>query len=140
MKGSLSLVDFAGGGGHLRAPGLVARMRSIAMQSCTAEEEHGHERLLLLVAVTLRDGRRLTASRLHARGAAEDPLGAEDRRAKFIDCMAWAGDTAGDASHARPAVMIDGDDVRRALGGLFDDALPAAACPQAPSTSRFSFA
>ena len=123
VNGSLSLADFSGSH-HLRAPALMTRMRSIAMQSYSAEEERGHERLPHLVTVTLRDGRRLTASRLHAKGAAEDPLGADERKAKFVDCMAWAGNTAGDASYAHAAAMLDGDDIWRALGELFDNVLP----------------
>lgn len=125
VKGSLSLADFSGSS-HLRTPALVARMRSIAMQSYSVEEERGHERLPHFVAVTLRGGHRLAASRLHARGAAEDPLGADERRAKFVDCMAWAGDAAGDAAYARASAMLDGDDVWGALGDFFGNAPPPA--------------
>jgi hypothetical protein len=63
-----------------------------------------------------------TATRLHARGAAEGSLGVDERRAKFIDCMAWAEDAAGDDAYARASAMLDGADVWGALGDFFGNA------------------
>jgi hypothetical protein len=50
----------------------------------------------------------------------------DERRAKFIDCMAWAEDAAGDDAYARASAMLDGADVWGALGDFFGNAPPPA--------------
>ena len=61
------------------------------MKAYTAAQESGVERLPHRVTVTLADGRCFTRERLHAKGAIAAPLSEADRRAKFEDCLAWAG-------------------------------------------------
>jgi 2-methylcitrate dehydratase PrpD len=85
----LRLADFAPGRVEGRAdPRLMALVR---MESYTAAEEAGVERLPHVLNVTLRDGSVHGRSRLHAVGAIEDPMPPEALRAKFDDCRRHAG-------------------------------------------------
>lgn len=72
-------------------PNLRPLMKRISMSSYTPEDEKGKERLPHIVTVTTTDGRELRSERLHARGAIEDPLGVDDLKEKFFDCMSWGG-------------------------------------------------
>jgi 2-methylcitrate dehydratase PrpD len=84
-KGSLSLSDFTFSA--LDNPRLRELMPRISMQSYTATEERGHERLPHIVTLTLRNGEVLQKARLHANGALERPLNLEQKRIKFTSCL-----------------------------------------------------
>lgn len=64
-------------------------MPRIEMRSYSADEEKGVERLPHVVTVTMRDGRILNKSRLHAKGSLEAPMSVHEREVKFIDCLRW---------------------------------------------------
>jgi hypothetical protein len=59
------------------------------MQSYSADEEKGVERLPHVVTVTMRDGRILNKSCLHAKGSLEAPMSVHEREVKFMDCLRW---------------------------------------------------
>ncbi|TNM63475.1 MmgE/PrpD family protein [Aliirhizobium smilacinae] len=88
-RGALSLADFTMSALSDGKKSLL--MDKINMHSFTADEERGHERLPHELTVTLTNGEILRRSRLHAKGAREDALGEDQRKAKFIDCLEWAG-------------------------------------------------
>ena len=94
VKGRLSLEDFTPKA--LQQSAARQLMPRIKMTAYTEEEERGQERLPHVVFVTLRDGRVLQRTRLHARGALQDPLTEDQRQAKFNDCLVWAGVDAPD--------------------------------------------
>lgn len=89
VQGRLSLADFMPEAIH--RPAIRRLMPRIVMTAYTADQERGAERLPHRVTVTLADGRCFTRERLHAKGAIAAPLSEADRRAKFEDCLAWAG-------------------------------------------------
>ncbi len=116
IKGSLGLSDFTGLALH--RPDVKSLMMRIEMQSYTADEEQGHERLPHLVTVRLRDGTSLQRSRLHARGAVQDPLDANQRRYKFFDCIEWGGWHPGDDSFDRLTKFADAESVWHVVKSL----------------------
>jgi len=83
----LSLSDFTQA--TISRPEIRCHMPKIAMTPYSREEEMGAERLPHLASVTLTDGRILSSQRIHARGAAEDPLSQVAKRQKFSDCVHW---------------------------------------------------
>jgi 2-methylcitrate dehydratase PrpD len=89
VQGKLSLADFTPDAIH--RPAIRRLMPRIVMKAYAAAQERGVERLPHRVTVTLADGRCFTRERLHAKGAIAAPLSEADRRAKFEDCLAWAG-------------------------------------------------
>jgi 2-methylcitrate dehydratase PrpD len=74
-------------------PNLRPVMERISMSAYTPDDEKGKERLPHIVSVTTKDGRELRRERLHAKGAIEDPLDADDLEEKFLDCLKWGGRT-----------------------------------------------
>ncbi|KQO83525.1 MmgE/PrpD family protein [Rhizobium sp. Leaf262] len=88
-NGGLSLRDFTPQAAT--RPELRVHMAKINMTSYSAEEERGVERLPHKVSISLKDGRRLSIERLHANGAIMVPLTDNQKRAKIMDCLRWAG-------------------------------------------------
>jgi hypothetical protein len=103
-------------------------MPRIVMTAYTAEQEMGVERLPHRVTVTLADGRCFTRERLHAKGAIAAPLSEVDRRAKFEDCLAWAGVVQINPAYDHLLALDQAPSVRRLvehiqqhLAGCFED-------------------
>lgn len=82
-------------------------MPRIEMQSYSAEEEKGVERLPHIVTVTMRDGRIYRQSRLHAKGSHEMPMSDREREAKFADCLRWGNQDNAGAIYARLRDLVD---------------------------------
>jgi 2-methylcitrate dehydratase PrpD len=93
VHGRLRLRDFTAAA--IKRADIRALMGKVGMSAHSVEEERGVERLPHRVTVILKDGRRLSQERLHARGAIECPLSEQDRRDKFEDCLAWARERNG---------------------------------------------
>ncbi|MBZ9792176.1 MmgE/PrpD family protein, partial [Rhizobium sp. 3T7] len=87
LKGSLSLSDFTRQ--EVWRPEIREFMPRIEMQSYSAEEERGVERLPHVVTVTTRGGRILNKSHLHAKGSLVAPMSVQERKFKFMDCLRW---------------------------------------------------
>lgn len=89
-KGALSVADFT--------PRQVARQAAadklarVRMTSWSAAEEEENDNLPHRVTIALKDGRRLSAERLTAKGDISDPFSDADRRRKFADCCARLAD------------------------------------------------
>ena len=96
LNGALSLSDFTRQ--EIERPEIREFMPRIDMQSYSAEEERGVERLPHIVTITMRDGRILKKSRLHAKGSREAPMSVEERQVKFMDCLRWGNRSVSDAS------------------------------------------
>ena len=88
------------------------------MKAYTAEQERGVERLPHRVTVTLADGRCFARERLHAKGAIAAPLSEADRRAKFEDCLAWAGVEQADRIYDHLLALDRAPSVRRLVENL----------------------
>ena len=95
LNGALSLSDFTRQG--IGRPEIREFMPRIGMESYSAEEEKGVERLPHVVTVTLRDGRIYWKSRLHAKGSLEAPMSDHEREVKFMDCLRWGNRNGYDA-------------------------------------------
>lgn len=107
IKGSLSLSDFTRQ--EIERPEIREFMPRIEMQSYSAEEERGVERLPHIVMVTMRDGRIYRKSRLHAKGSLEAPMSYHERKAKFTDCLRWADRPSSEASFQRLCALADSE-------------------------------
>ncbi|MFE8102644.1 MmgE/PrpD family protein [Brenneria goodwinii] len=89
-KGRLSVADFT--------PQQVARqsaadkLNRVSMTSWSETEEEENDNLPHAVAITLKDGRKLNAQRLNAKGDISDPFSDTDRQRKFADCCAGLAD------------------------------------------------
>ncbi|TAV83677.1 MmgE/PrpD family protein [Rhizobium leguminosarum] len=105
LKGSLSLSDFTRQ--EIGRPEIREFMPRIEMQSHSADEEKGVERLPHVVTVTMRDGRILNKSRLHAKGSLEAPMSAHEREVKFIDCLRWGNRNVSSASFLQLRRLAD---------------------------------
>lgn len=88
-QGSLSLRDFTPSAA--KRPELRVHMAKISIASYSIEEERGFERLPHKVSISLNDGTQFSVERLHANGAIEAPLTEGQKKAKFRDCIQWAG-------------------------------------------------
>ncbi|EJT06292.1 MmgE/PrpD family protein [Rhizobium sp. CCGE 510] len=109
LKGSLSLSDFT----RQAIERLEIRefMPCIEMQSYSAEEERGVERLPHIVTVTTRDGRVLNKSRLHAKGSLEAPMSVHEREVKFLDCLRWGNRNVSGAAFLQLRKLADFEDL-----------------------------
>ncbi|AJD44417.1 MmgE/PrpD family 2-methylcitrate dehydratase protein (plasmid) [Rhizobium gallicum bv. gallicum R602sp] len=105
LRGSLSLSDFTRQ--EIGRPEIRQFMPRIEMQSYSAEEEKGVERLPHIVTVTTRDGRIYRKSRLHAKGSLEAPMSDYERKVKFMDCLHWANRRNSEASFQRLCALAD---------------------------------
>lgn len=105
LKGSLSLSDFTRQ--EIERREIREFMPRIEMQSYSAEEERGVERLPHIVTVTTRDGRIYRKSRMHAKGSVEAPMSDHERKAKFMDCLHWADRRDSEASFQRLCALAD---------------------------------
>lgn len=117
--GGLSLRDFTPQAAT--RPGLRVHMSKITMNSYSAEEERGVERLPHQVHISLKDGRRFSTERLHAKGSIAAPLNDGQKLAKFEDCVRWAGLSTVHITHSELKAICSGKSVR-AVG---DDMLQA---------------
>jgi len=116
LQGRLSLVDFTRDA--IFRPEIRRHMPKISMSGYSTEEERGVERIAHRVTITLLDGRRLWAERLHAQGAIAAPITDAERRSKFSDCMRWAG-LEDDHLYSTWADIGEADSVKTALR-IFD--------------------
>ncbi|MBB3644141.1 2-methylcitrate dehydratase PrpD [Rhizobium sp. BK619] len=109
LKGALSLSDFT----RQQIERLEIRqfMPCIEMQSYSAEEERGVERLPHVVTVTTRDGRILSKSRLHAKGSLEAPMSVHEREVKFMDCLRWGNRNASGAAFLQLRTLADSENM-----------------------------
>ncbi len=105
LKGSLSLSDFTRQ--EIERPEIREFMPRIEMQSYSAEEEKGVERLPHIVTLATRDGRIYRTSRLHARGSVEALMSDHEHKVKFMDCLRWANRRASEASFQRLRALAD---------------------------------
>jgi 2-methylcitrate dehydratase PrpD len=105
LKGSLSLSDFTRQ--EIRRPEIREFMPRIEMRSYSADEEKGVERLPHVVTVTMRDGRILNKSRLHAKGSLEAPMSVHEREVKFMDCLRWGNRNVSGASFLQLRRLAD---------------------------------
>ncbi|MCG8707179.1 MmgE/PrpD family protein [Brenneria sp. 4F2] len=89
-NGALSVADFTPE--RVARQAVADKLVRVGMQSWSAEEEGEEENLPHTVVITLKDGRRLSAQRLHAKGDISEPFSDAERRRKFSDCCAALAD------------------------------------------------
>jgi hypothetical protein len=82
-------------------------MPRIEMRSYSADEEKGVERLPHVVTVTMRDGRILNKSRLHAKGSLDASMSVHEREVKFMDCLRWGNRNVSGASFLQLRKLAD---------------------------------
>ncbi|MEH0874406.1 MmgE/PrpD family protein [Pectobacterium cacticida] len=85
-KGTLSVADFTPE--HVARQAVADKLSRVSMASWSESEEEKGENLPHIVTITLQDGRKLSARRLHAKGDISEPFSAAERRRKFADCCA----------------------------------------------------
>lgn len=68
-------------------PKIRALLPRITMSLLPEEEQKAALKAAHRATVVLKDGRRFTAARSHARGTILDPLTEQQKRAKFVDCL-----------------------------------------------------
>ncbi|WP_018246084.1 MmgE/PrpD family protein, partial [Rhizobium leguminosarum] len=105
LKGALSLSDFTRQ--EIGRPEIREFMPRIEMRSYSADEEKGVERLPHVVTVTMRDGRVLNKSRLHAKGSLEAPMSVHEREVKLMDCLRWGNRNVSGASFLQLRRLAD---------------------------------
>ncbi|PDT39068.1 2-methylcitrate dehydratase [Rhizobium sp. M10] len=114
LNGSVSLGDFTRSA--VSRPDVRMLAKRITMESYSADEEKGNERLPHIVTVRLSDGTTLRRQRLHAKGSVEDPLSTQDRREKFEDCLKWGNRQPGCDLYARLRRLNEAADLWTELG------------------------
>lgn len=87
----------------VRDPAIQELIPRISLVVDPVAEEAGFHRMLSRITVRLRDGRELFAEGDAGRGHPANPMTAEEVRAKFADCAAWAG-LADSGDHVRTLV------------------------------------
>jgi 2-methylcitrate dehydratase PrpD len=114
LNGSVSLGDFTRSA--VSRPDVRMLAKRITMESYSADEERGNERLPHIVTVRLSDGTTLRRQRLHAKGSVEDPLSTQERREKFEDCLKWGNRQPSCDLYARLRRLNEAADLWTELG------------------------
>ncbi|MEC5317941.1 MmgE/PrpD family protein [Brenneria populi subsp. brevivirga] len=85
-NGALSVADFTPE--RVADQAVADKLGRVGMTSWSEAEEDEGNNLPHIVTITLKDGRRLSAQRLNAKGDISEPFSDDERQRKFADCCA----------------------------------------------------